>query len=191
MSVSSGNQKIGNDTLNISLPPVKSCGNCDGCKSQCYALKAYRLYPEVKRNWNENFELWKSNPSEYESLIVNKIAAKNPRHFRWHVSGDIQDQSYLEMMYRIAKVFPGTRFLAFTKMYSLEYAGRPENLEIVFSIWPTMRMPEPNSNISGFAWIDIDYRRTGKALRCSGECIQCMVCFYMAENGIDVMFSIH
>ena len=35
VKISNGNAKLGK-IPNISLPPIKACGNCEECKKDCY-----------------------------------------------------------------------------------------------------------------------------------------------------------
>ena len=64
MAISRGNSKLGK-VPNISLPPVKSCGNCKQCAPDCYALKSYKQYKNVRASWDYNFDLYKSEPGRY------------------------------------------------------------------------------------------------------------------------------
>lgn len=50
--VSNGNSKLGS-IPNISLIPGKDCGDVP-CKAQCYALKAWKQYPETRAAWKRN-----------------------------------------------------------------------------------------------------------------------------------------
>jgi len=50
VKISNGNTKLGR-IPNISLPPIKACGKDVPCKSDCYALKAYRQYPATRKAW--------------------------------------------------------------------------------------------------------------------------------------------
>lgn len=200
MAVSKENSKIGKIS-NVSLTPIKSCGNCKSCSNKCYALKAYIQYPTVRNSWDENLTLANNNPDEYFTMIANHIAknVKNinkrmeNKYFRWHVSGDILDQNYLIEMISIAKEFPQVNFLVFTKMFNLNYSNIPDNLNIVFSVFPSMPDSEVSSIPSGFqkAWVQdgTEKRIPENSFKCTGLCHDCMVCFH--KNNNDVYFDIH
>lgn len=135
--ISSGNSKLGR-IPNISLPPVSSCPADIPCaaSSCCYALKAYRMYPSARAAWDENYAYYRQDPGGYFHEIAGWIARRHPAHFRWHVSGDIPDQGYLDRMKETSTLFPRLRFLAYTKQYRLDYGGLPGNLRILVSAWP-------------------------------------------------------
>lgn len=155
MCISDGNKKIGR-VMNVSLPPVMSCGNCKGCKHFCYDIKACLQYPHTVidariRNWI----ILKRDRDEFFRRIERAISRRRANfYFRWHVSGDIIDANYLERMIEIAKAHPEFVFWTYTKMYDLvnEYvrthggsreAAIPSNLHIMFSEWDGMEMPNP------------------------------------------------
>ena len=190
MAISNKNSKLGN-IPNVSLPPIKSCGNCKGCSRQCYALKAYRVYKTARNSWDSNFSMARKNPEAYFNMVREYLGRKKPRMFRWHVSGDILDQEYLENMKAIARDFPETGFLAFTKMYHLSYARRPKNLEIVFSAWPST--PIKRKKGINVAWVQngSETRIPDSAIECSGHCDSCGMCWSLSKLGRDVFFHIH
>ena len=98
-----------------------------------------KRYKNVRNAYQNNLDMFLDAPLEFEKQAVG--AAYPSRYFRWHVSGDILNQSYFEMMIYIARVCKYTQFLAFTKKYELvnTYLSGggviPENLKIVFSVW--------------------------------------------------------
>lgn len=188
MSVSKGNQKLG-AVPNVSLPPVKACGNCKHCKHDCYALKSYRMYPSVRQSWDNNLSLARQKPTAYFGMVREFLAKRSPRFFRWHVSGDILHQTYLENMCKIAREFPETAFLAFTKMHMLDYSDLPDNLTIVFSAWPGMPVGEGMP----IAWMQdgTETRVPDNALECPGNCESCGMCFNLKSIGRDVVFHKH
>lgn len=192
--ISKGNSKLGPDIANISLRPVLDCGNCSLCKKKCYALKSYRMYPNVKKNWDENSLMARKDRDNYFLQIADYLNKKDVKYFRWHVAGDIPDQNYLDNMVRIAQMFQETYFLCFTKRFDLNY--RVVNLEhvhslsVMFSIWPKMELPKRVGGVP-FAWC-----QDGKELRmqkrgyhmCPGSCKDCKQCW---EDNTDVVFNMH
>ena len=194
MSISVGNSKVGS-IPNVSLPPIKSCGNCEYCAASCYAKKSYRMYADTRASWDHNFETAKNDPAAYFKMIETYLGKKRKKpleFFRWHVSGDILSQDYLNNMIRIAKRFPQIKFLAFTKMFSLTYRGLPSNLQIVFSIFPGMPLPKRKKGIR-FAWMQdgTENRIPQKAIFCPGFCESCGLCWNLSAISADVFFKKH
>lgn len=194
--ISSGNRKLG-DIMNISLTPILCCPIGVPCaRNGCYALKAYRLYPATRKAWARNARIAKIDPINYFLQIDKIIASQKPRHFRWHVAGDILDIDYLKQMCEIAERNRRTQFLAFTKAFNIvnvyENSGAiPGNLAIIFSAWPRMRIINPHRH--SVAWVqDGTENRVPKgAIECPGDCESCGMCFELPKLGRDVVFHKH
>lgn len=150
LCLSAGNRKIGR-VMNVSLPPVLSCGQCRECMHYCYDVKACLQYPGTVidariRNW----AILKADRAEYFKRIEERIARRRRnKYFRWHVAGDIVDRDYFENMVRIADRHPDFVFCTYTKMYGIvnEFmndGGKiPENFHIMFSEWRGLPMDNP------------------------------------------------
>jgi hypothetical protein len=197
--ITDGNDKLG-AIPNISLPPVLSCLKGVPCaKSGCYAKKFFGR-PSVKKAWMENYKLATRNRVSYFNQIRQYLTRKSPRFFRWHVSGDILDQQYLDIVVGIAKSFPKIKFLVFTKRYDLTFPDLPENLSIVFSMWPGWNPLESEStkwiksNLllpRAFMQDGTETRVPASALECPGNCISCGMCWHLKNLGRDVVFHKH
>ena len=217
--ISKGNIKVGS-IPNISLPPVKSCqaetGKAPACAASCYALKAWRQYEGTRNAWGGNLRDARLFPDKYFGEISAYLTKKQPRFFRWHVSGDIISYYYLERMVALAVAHPGVKFLAFTKQTKIVNAwivdnqyqpaagrsllpdgtlGFPRNLAIVISRWPGM----PDGNVFNLpqAWVRperpvpghfIGYVIPSDALECPGRCDTCGACWGLRR---DVVFGEH
>lgn len=149
--ISSGNNKIGH-TLNVSLPPVLTCGNCSGCMHYCYDIKACLQYTNVRKARAKNLVVLKNDFRKYFDDIEKALNKRRKnKFFRWHVSGDIPSIEYFREMVRIAIMHEDFRFWTYTKRYDIvnEYIrkyGReaiPENLSVMFSEWQGMPMYNP------------------------------------------------
>lgn len=91
--LSEGNIKLGK-ILNVNLPPVVTCSRDVPCSTNgCYALKSFKQYPNVRKAWESNLELYNCNSTKYFESIIDQIKRKRklPKRFRWHSSGDIVD----------------------------------------------------------------------------------------------------
>lgn len=197
--ISKGNVKMGK-LPNISLPPIVACKGCaDICGKDCYAMKAYRMYPKVREAWDTNYVLATTDMKEFfgqvqETLLCGK---KPVKFFRWHVGGDIPSVEYFKGMLAIAAVFPETKFLCFTKQYGLVNEAvadgylPPSNLQIVFSAWPGH--PIDNRHNFPIAWMQdgTEDRVPADALECHGGCDSCGMCWQLGKVGRDVVFHKH
>jgi hypothetical protein len=180
MKISKGNSKLG-AIPNISMSPIKSCGNCSACAKDCYALKSYRQYPATRKAWDHNFREAVNNRDAHFLALKEDLQKRRPKHFRWHVSGDILDQDYLQRMKLLAYLCPETKFLAFTKMHGMDYSGRPSNLIIRFSMWPGMD-GILRAKVAGApcAWLQdgTEDRIPKNAVKCPGSCENCKAYFF-------------
>jgi len=149
ITISDGNRKVGS-VPSIGLPPVITCNPKAKCFKDCYVLKSYRIYPSVRQAYQKNLNTFNSNPDLYFESISEFIRIRKPTLFRFHVSGDIPNRRYLAGMIKLAVNNPDTKFLAFTKRYSLNklFKNVPDNLSIVISAWPGMRLPATNLPIA-------------------------------------------
>lgn len=192
VKISQKNTKMGK-VPSISLAPIVTCREDAPCKKDCYAMKAYRMYKATKNAYDHNTFLYKDNPKEFEESLVSQL--KNDGLFRFHVAGDIIDDSYFSMMVRVANAKPNVKFLAFTKKYEIinEYTGDiPSNLSIVFSGWKGLVFTNPKQLPT--AWFkdpkDLDERIPERAIICSGKCDECKVCWNL-KNNESVVFEKH
>jgi hypothetical protein len=189
LSISKGNMKLGH-IPNLSLPPVVTCRPGVPCAGQCYANKAYRLYPNVKKVWDTNWELWSTNPVDYFGQLQAWLFKHKPEWFRFHVSGDIPDRRYWESLNYTATLFLETKFMLFTKRFDLEFGYIPPSLSVVLSMWPGQAIPEHLDHLPK-AWCLPDDRAPASALLCPGNCESCGACWSLAQRGQDVAFKLH
>ncbi len=190
--ISNQNSKIGK-IPNFSLTPIKSCPNCKYCfqteyKLQCYAVKAYKQYTNVKTAWDENLYLAENFPGVQCMDIVKYLDKTKKVFFRIHVSGDFFDQRYLNMWIWITKQFKHIKFLAFTKAFKLDYSNIPKNMKIIYSIMPNMPMPIKKGSRAYCG--NIPKTNKHKVRSCPGNCESCGMCWNL-ENNESVHFPIH
>lgn len=197
VNISYDNIKIGK-TMNVSLPPVRTCRKGAPCAKKCYALKAYKGYGKTtcKPAWDGNLRAYRRNPYSYMHEIITAVQSKRPEFFRWHCSGDIVDVEYLSMMCIVAISNPSTKFLAFTKQFELvnEFLSlhrMPSNLSIVFSGWPGLDIPNPHRLPIAYMQDDSETRITDEDLHCPGHCDTCGACWDLHKTGRNVWFTAH
>jgi hypothetical protein len=152
-------------------------------------MKAFTQYPEVRTAWAGNEKVARGNHDFFFSCLMSFLTLKKPRFFRIHVAGDFVSQAYLDEWKKLAMQYPGTKFLAFTKRYDLDYFGRPQNLEIVFSAWPGLDMPATDLPIAYMQ--DGTETRVKNAIECPGNCETCGMCFSLSTIKKNVVFMAH
>jgi len=182
--ISIGNRKIGR-VLNVSLPPMFTCGNCAECIKYCYDVKACLQYKNVLYARAKNLVILRKNFTGYFEQIRHRMARKKTnKFFRFHVAGDMVSAEYLAEVVKTARLFPDWVIWTYTKEYQLinEYVRThggtrsiaiPGNLKIMFSEWKGLAMPNPY----GFPVFRCVFRGIEKApenvWHCPGNCDIC------------------
>jgi len=174
----SGNNKIGK-TANISLPPVISCRKLP-CNKECYAIKLYKWGHVARVAWDANLKLAQENREAYFTMIRRHLLRATPEYFRWHVSGEILDQEYLDQMKKIAFDFFFVSFLVYTKQYSFDFSDTPNNLTVILSAWPGVEMPHTALPL---AFIETD-TRAFNTFECEGKCETCRKCWGLRNKNV-------
>ncbi len=208
VAISLGNTKLGKkDIPNVSFTPILSCVAGVPCArdNECYALQAYRQYPNTKKAWDRNLRIYLNDPVIYFEQINEFLQNKLTLFFRWFVGGDIQDVRCLLGMVEIAVKNPQTQFMAFTKNYGVlahvKKKDLPKNLNIIASGWPNYPMPKYiRGNGYTIAWLG-DERETRirrkHSIKCEGasnkakkSCIDCLICWDKKEKR-DIILPKH
>jgi hypothetical protein len=194
ISISNGNMKIGK-IASFSLPPIESCNFHKYCADKCYAKKAYKAYPNTRRAYDRNFRIAKENLENLKTQIIEFLRSYKHSYFRMHVSGDFFSQDYLNMWKEICKQFPKINFMAYTKCYSFDYEGMPENMEVIFSTFENMpagtskRLREKHNRpvaLAGTKNPDEEYYS-----KCIDDCSKCKLCWKLSETKKGVFFHYH
>lgn len=200
--ISKGNTKVGK-VGNISLTPISSCVGCGHiCGKDCYAMRSYRQYPQVRAAWDANYHQAVENLAGYFEDVLKALNKYKGEFFRWHVGGDIISFKYFNMMVRVAVMFPHIKFLCFTKQYTIvnlwstdsngwKQQPIPSNLQVVFSAWPGLEMKNPF--LFPVAYMDdgTETRLTGTEIPCAGSCENCGMCWSLSSIGRNVVFKKH
>lgn len=193
LHISKGNTKLGK-IPNISLPPVVTCRKGVWCTKDCYAMKAYRLWPEVKTAWDENWLFYKKDSRGYFDGVQKWLQKNAPNHFRWHVSGDIPTRDYFLKVVKTARMFPDIRFMLFTKRWDMLPDGlcgnTVTNLAVILSMWPGAPAPKRFGDLPK-AWLSHDRRLPDYYFKCPGKCDECYACWDVAKLGWNVVFDLH
>ena len=113
VSISKGNAKMG-AIQSVSLPSGVTCRVCE-CNKKCYARRLERRRKSVREAYRNNLEILTTEPDTYWREVEAAIMLS--RYFRFHVSGDIPDATYLWRMVEVARRNPHCEILCFTKKY--------------------------------------------------------------------------
>ena len=197
ISISNGNGKLGS-IPSVSLPAGVTCISC-ACGEKCYAKKLERLRPSVRAAYQRNLDTLKTEPDVYWREV--EAAIMLTRFFRFHVSGDIPDMTYLLHMLEVAGRNPHCEILCFTKKFDLVNAlwtcgiPIPPNLHLVFSGWKGLPMDNPhNLPEAHVRYRDGTTTARPDAVECSGNCTECAKttggCWSL-RNGEQVVFNEH
>jgi hypothetical protein len=186
VSIAEKNTKLGN-IPNVSLLPIVSCVPGIVCAkwSECYAVKFVRMFRNVREAWKKNTLLAQTDIYTFFEEIWKFVERKKPSYFRYHVGGDILNQDYLNLMCWLASEQPQTQFLAFTKKFDLDFSDLPDNLTIMFSVWPRLKLPVRPPGIK-FAFMQdgTETRIPEKSKLCSGKCDNCLFCWHPTSDVI-------
>lgn len=202
ISVSIGNTKIGK-TVNFNLPPIVSCRKDVPCARECYAVSDMRRKPSCRNAWQGNLQALRTNPALVRDAIEYTLMAEKPNFARFHSSGDFNvdrnnpalAQKYVQMAFDIAANFPETSFLAFTKMYELDYTAAPSNFSVVLSTWANWDCSGADlSQFAGSTFVRLsdDMQAPTGAVKCAGSCESCRMCWNIRELSTPVVyFNVH
>ena len=157
---------------------VKVSGStCEGCYALkgCYVFKVvqdaqYRRLASIKH------ELW----TGAMALLIN---SKKSKYFRWHDSGDVQDEDHLLKIFAVCKLTPTVKHWMPTREEWVKalLSLKTDNLVIRFSA-PMMNQQDPR------AWTNtskvVNKGSTCPAPRQGNECKDCRSCWDPAVKNI-------
>lgn len=196
-----GNAKLGKHIPNVNMP-VSVCDSKNPCKKGCYASKDTYLYKSTQNAYNLNLEAFLMDSKKFFDNIIEFLNNQDViyKYFRWHSSGDIVNMEYLKGIIRVAKECPQTKFLCFTKKFTLVniYLDLgleiPSNLTIVFSGWDkNFKFANPHNLPTTYVFFNdekIDKKIDGYAYHCTGDCNKCKQCWNL-KKGETLVFNKH
>jgi len=147
----------------------------------CYALKGCYVFKVVQDAQYRRLEAIK-NPL-WVGAMAHLINSKKSKYFRWHDSGDIQDEAHLIKIFAVAKLTPTVQHWmptreAWVKAFLPEC---PENLIIRFSA-PMVDTDAPGS------WDHtstvVTTGATCPAPKQNNECLDCRACWDKSVKNI-------
>jgi hypothetical protein len=110
---------------------------CEGC----YADKGCYVFPVVQAAQYRRLAAIK-NPLWVEAMAT-LINSKKSKYFRWHDSGDVQDEAHLLKIFEVCKLTPETsHWLPTREAWTADYLEQvPGNLTLRFSM-PMVDQPQ-------------------------------------------------
>ncbi len=196
--ITTTNTKLGGHIAQLNMPYIVSCRKDAPCKKECYCNKGNLRFDNVRASHIRKYKLYKAEPQKFFNMLSAELDMVPYKYFRWHSSGDIVDEQYLELMCWLARKHRNTHFLCFTKKYELvnEYLThhkKPSNLVICLSNWGKWKVDNPHH-------LPTSYVNFGKgnegipefAYECPNHCDTCpgTHCFHMKKND-SVVFKKH
>ena len=147
----------------------------------CYALKGCYVFKVVQDAQYRRLEATK-NPL-WTGAMALLINSKKSKEFRWHDSGDVQDEAHLLKIFSVCKLTPETRHWMPTREAWIKHflPMCPDNLVIRFS------MPMIDQPAAG-GWTNtstvVTAGRTCPAPDQGNECKNCRACWDKSVKNI-------
>lgn len=195
--ITTTNTKLGGHIAQINMPYIVSCREDAPCINQCYCKKGPIGMTTARTSHMKKLCAYKADPKGFFDQINLELKFVPYKYFRWHSSGDIVDEQYLDYMFKLARKNKQTRFLCFTKKYEMvnEYLNshkKPNNLIICLSHWKDWHPDNPHNLPTSY----VDFGGTLDipqfAYECTDSCGDCpgTHCWHM-KNGDSVVFKKH
>jgi len=143
--------------------------------SGCYALKGCYVFPVVQAAQYRRLAAIRS--PLWTGAMALLINSKKSKYFRWHDSGDVQDEEHLLKIFAVAKLTPETsHWLPTREAWTSKYLSAvPSNLTLRFSI-PMIDQPA-SGNWANTSTVVTGAGRTCPAPDQNNECGDCRACW--------------
>jgi hypothetical protein len=140
----------------------------------CYALKGCYVFPDVQAAQYRRLEATKS--PLWTGAMVHLINSKKSKEFRWHDSGDVQDEDHLMKIFAVCKLTPSVKHWLPTREAWVKHflPMCPDNLVIRFS------MPMVDQPAAG-GWDNtstvVTSGATCPSAKQGNQCLDCRACW--------------
>ena len=141
----------------------------------CYALKGCYRFKAFQQAGYKRLEAIK-HPKWVQAMAA-QINSKKSKWFRWHDSGDVQDEEHLLKIFEVCRLTPETRhWLPTREAWTKKFIDQvPENLTLRFS------MPMVDQE-AGSSWPNTSTVVSGEGRTCpapdqNNECKDCRACW--------------
>ena len=155
-----------------------SGSTCEGC----YADKGCYVFPVVQAAQYRRLKAIRS--PLWVGAMALLINSKKSKWFRWHDSGDVQDEEHLLKIFAVAKLTPDTKhWLPTREAWTSKYLSAvPNNLTLRFS------MPMVDQPASG-SWVNTSTVVSGPGRTCpapdqDNECKDCRACWDLSVKNV-------
>lgn len=154
------NKKLGTEVGILNLPRLSTCPGatllcqcgvqCPNAKGKmvltgkCYTDKAEKMYPSCRNARQRNYLA--TQQDTFVAAIIAEIDQNKLTQVRFHESGDVYDQPYLDKLTEIVAQRPNVSFLMYTKSwdrFNWEKMAALPNISIYRSIDKTTPAVEP------------------------------------------------
>ena len=142
---------------------------------KCYAMKGCYVFPVVQAAQYRRLAAIRS--PLWTGAMALLINSKKSKYFRWHDSGDVQDEEHLLKIFAVAKLTPETsHWLPTREAWTSKYLSAvPDNLTLRFSI-PMIDQPA-SGNWANTSTVVTGAGRTCPAPDQNNECGDCRACW--------------
>jgi len=145
---------------------------CEGC----YALKGCYVFEVVQAAQYRRLE--SIQDSRWVDAMAMLINSKKSKYFRWHDSGDVQDEAHLFKIFEVCELTPETsHWLPTREAWTQKYLDQvPSNLTLRFSM-PMVDQEAAGSWLNTSTVVTTAGRRTCPAPDQGNECKDCRACW--------------
>ena len=150
--------------------------------SGCYADKGCYVFPVVQAAQYRRLESIKHK--DWVRAMVALINSKKSKWFRWHDSGDVQDEAHLQKIFTVARLTPDTKhWLPTREAWVKPFINQaPDNLVVRFSM-PMIDQAAAES------WPNTSTVVSGEGRTCpapdqDNECKDCRACWDKSIHNI-------
>jgi hypothetical protein len=162
--------------------PAKECKtgtklrNVEGSTCyKCYAMKGCYVFPVVQAAQYRRLD--SIQDPRWVDAMAMLINSKKSKWFRWHDSGDVQDEAHLMKIFEVCELTPETKhWLPTREAWTRKHLKhKPKNLVLRFS------MPMVDQPASG-SWSNTSTVVSGEGRTCpapdqNNECKDCRACW--------------
>lgn len=147
--------------------------------SSCYALKGRYVFGNVQAAMERRYQSLKD--PKWVDAMVYMIKRRKCDYFRWHDSGDIQDDAHLHNIVKVAKACPDTKFwlptreAATVRKYLSKHGKFPPNLTVRVSA--AMVNGRPIGDYPNTSTVVTDGTHSCPAYKQGGMCGDCRACW--------------
>ena len=149
----------------------------------CYALKGCYRFKSFQQAGYKRLEALQ-NPG-WSKAMAAQISKKKSKYFRWHDSGDVQDEQHLQKIFEVCRLTPEiSHWMPTREAWVKDYLQQaPANLVIRFSM-PMVDQEAATSWPNTSTVVTDDSKRTCPAPLQGNSCKDCRACWDKSIHNI-------